>query len=196
MDGKQKSKRKRRTKREIREAVEQAQKAAKLYKLTTEQGEISNSRKNKIPLHKMSKYITIGRIEKVIKNITESEYGLIISEYFLKAFGSLEASAIISYLVYLEYHLTKPEDKERWFVTKYDSIQRYTGCKKTKVYSVIKELKSAGILITKLKGVPAMQHYLIDKDCLFDILVSANPPKGYNDPVNMIIREHKLLDKY
>ena len=188
------TKRKRRTKREILNDAAKLKKSEKLHKEITKQGEISNSRKNKIPLHKMSKYITIGRIEAAIKTITESECGLLINEYFLKAFGSLDAAAIISYLLYIEHHLTKPEDKEKWFVTKYESIQKYTGCKKTKVSSVIKELKSVGIIDTKMKGVPALQHFLIDKDCLFDILVSANPPKGYHDPVNMIIREHKILN--
>lgn len=53
-----------------------------------------------------------------------------------------------------------------WFFTTVENIQRKTGIKKKRQYSIFKELKALGLVETKRAGMPAKRYIRINEDAL------------------------------
>lgn len=175
-------KRHRRTKSELARAANRPEPVLKSTDETKKLLSLSTGKKRKgLELFAMSDYITIGRIEKVLKSIRTSPYGLILHEYIIKTFGNVEMAAIISYLLYMEEHLVKKDTpySQRWFVVIYDQLKKYTGLKHNRVCNTIQELREVGLIDTEMRGMPARQHFRIDNEFLMSLIFEANPPRGW-----------------
>lgn len=194
-DGKPKHFRIRRTQAEIRRDKKNKYKARNNhYEDTSEFQKLlagTKKQKNKLPLFKMSQYITINRIENAIKAIKTSPHGLIVHEYFIKAFGNLEVSIIFSFLLYMEHNLGVNEYPDSWFCIIYRHVAKYTGVKIKRVPLSIHQLRNAGLLDTKREGIPAKVHYRINHVALMELLYDANHPRDYKGQSVLVERVTK-----
>jgi len=183
-DGKPKHFRVRRTKKEIIKANRNKEVYAKSgYTEVSEEAQklidATSPGPGKLRLFKMSSYINISRIENAIKAIQESPNGLVVHEYFLKAFGSLDVCAVFSFLLYMESQLGVNDYPDSYFCIVYEQAVKYCGINKNRVSRSISQMKAAGLLDTKRVGVPSRVHYRIDKVVMMELLYEANSPSDY-----------------
>ena len=182
-DGKPKHFRIRRTKKQIIIAEKKKASAKNNYTEVTKAAERflagTTVQSCKFPLFKMSQYITINRIEKAIKDTKESPCGLIVHEYFLKAFGNLDVAVVFSFLLYMEHHCGVNEYPDSYFCILYRHAAQYCGINQHRVSRTVSQMKQAGLIDTKRVGVPAKVHYRINKIVMMELLYEANSPSDY-----------------
>lgn len=120
-----------------------------------------------IGMFKTNNYQSVENIVKALNKCSEGDH-LVIPSCLIRAFdGDLCKAGFMSFLLYMEKKLSSPEYP--WFIAKYHEIEVFTGIKRKKIINYMKELREDGLVETKIKGIPGMQHYKLDHNLLIQL---------------------------
>lgn len=138
-----------------------------------------------------------------LKLLATSNY-ISVNKTLIKLFGLAEAvilGELCSEYEYWEEHEQLTEDG--MFYCTAVKLEENTGLSEYQQRQAVQSLKNAGILETKLKGLPATKYFRIDENKLFSFLQTSSEKikeldvKKLNSSNNQIIKKEKksLIDK-
>lgn len=80
-----------------------------------------------------------------------------------------------------QYYETRGELENGWFYSSRDNIEDKTGLKRRKQESGIKDLKEAGLIETKVCGMPARRFFKLNESALIELLSDGTKPANLRD---------------
>lgn len=143
---------------------------------------IYNRKAKRLGMLKSANRTSLEEIHEVIADCQEATYSLCVPSFLIRAFDEdIQKAAVMSFLLYMEYNLS--QDGEM-FVVKYPEVTITTGVKRIKLGNIMKSFREYGLIETKQMGVPAYQHYKINKDLLVSLMMER--VLGYKDPIDEV----------
>ena len=134
----------------------------------------------KLGMFRVVSHESVESIEKALDECSKNTNHLVLPACLIRAFDDdVYKAAVMSFLLYMEGKLTNR--KYKWFMTKYPEVEKFTGAKRKRIIQIMKELREAGIIKTQFRGIPAMQHYRIDRDMLIQLCMERI--LNYKDPL-------------
>lgn len=121
--------------------------------------------------------ISVDDIEAALTWVGDSPHGLSLHPFLIIGFKDCRLASIVSWLLWVEAHCTSRTINDsgwgEWFCAKYSDCETLTGVSRIPIHSLMKQLRTLGVISTKLKGVPAMQHFRLDHSCLYTIIMES-----------------------
>lgn len=135
---------------------------------------------NQLGMFRVFNHESQDSIAQAIESCSTTSKYLVIPSCLIRAFdGDAYKAAVMSFLLYMEGKLSKGEYP--WFVVKYPEVERFTGAKRKRIVGIMQYFRDAGLIRTQMKCIPAMQHYIIDKDMLIQLCMER--VLNYKDPL-------------
>lgn len=75
-----------------------------------------------------------------------------------------------------QFHASRNELEDGWFYSTMDNVEQKTGLKRSKQDSGIRELKQAGLVETKVCGMPAKRYFKLNEMALWSLLSDGTKP--------------------
>lgn len=146
----------------------------------TEAINVHRRKVNHLGMFRVHNHESADTISEALEECSHTKKHLVIPYFLIRAFDEdLYKAGIMSFLLYMEGKLTNK--KYKWFVAKYPDVEKYTGAKRKRIVAAMQDFRDSGIIQTKRKGIPAMQHYKIDKDMLIQLCMER--VLNYQDPL-------------
>ena len=92
----------------------------------------------------------------------------VLNKDIVKLFG-LETAFLLSNFAEAEQMMA---DKEGWFYQTSDTVETMTTLSRHKQDQCIKQLEEIGVLVKKVKGMPAKRYFKFNNECLTNLIAN------------------------